>query len=170
MAAASGRASAGGRGGASWPPDSGRRERLGLATERPLERRPPPQPPAGESQRASPLPKMSKLCGASSSGELRGKRSLTRLGLAKGRAAPPEAGGVGGAGRPGGGAAPPEVGGAMPGKPGWAGPPGAEVGEAASVRATAGTGKRLVALGGRGLGAGWAELKPGQPAGLIGPS
>nr|XP_034345078.1 uncharacterized protein LOC117697891 [Arvicanthis niloticus] len=35
MAAASGRASAGGRGGASWPPDSGRRERLGLGAERP---------------------------------------------------------------------------------------------------------------------------------------
>lgn len=35
MAAAFGRASAGGRGGASWPPDSGWRERLGLETERP---------------------------------------------------------------------------------------------------------------------------------------
>lgn len=35
MAAASGRASAGGRGGASWPPDCGRRENLGLATEPP---------------------------------------------------------------------------------------------------------------------------------------
>lgn len=56
--------------------------------------------------------KMSKLCGASVCKELRGRRSLPRLGRAKGRAAPPEAGGVGGAVRPEGGAAPPEVGGA----------------------------------------------------------
>lgn len=56
--------------------------------------------------------KMSKLYGASVCEKLRGRRSRPRLGRAKGPAAPPEAGGVGGADRPEGGAAPPEVGGA----------------------------------------------------------
>lgn len=92
---------------------AGLRERLGLATRWPSRVGCCHSPSARGSQGAPPPPKRQKLCGASVCEEPGGKPSPTRLGRAEGPAAPPEAGGVGGAEREE--AGPPHLGGRGPG-------------------------------------------------------